>query len=426
MLPKKNMFCLILFCAFSFSAYSQNWQDTNCDGIINIVDALIIAQFYVGIGPALSSCGNEVLPVSDPQLQLQLRQAIGKSGGILTIDDAKGIEEIDFDIYDFYTSMDYYVGLDYIDLKGLDSYPDLKKLSICAHKIFTSSVLADCEKLESLKLTSIDYMDDISIFEKLSSLKELKFDFLNPLISDYSFLIDYKYLTKLELLFDSYSSISFDYLQKVPMLPQVKQLSLDKHANLDFLNKFPNLESLTVVPRSNWDRNTNLTNLSFLKKVTKLIELTITKNAINDISALRWVPNLKKLDLEANTNIRDISPLQTVHYLTELRLSNARVENIEILSNMLCLQKLYLSGIAMNDIDFLSNLSSLEELDIANYDGSKGYSILFKLANLKKVIIAPKISDINLSNRGELVELASTGVIVASSDGNKLEVDINE
>ena len=49
---------LILLLVFTFSAtitFSQNWGDINTDGSTNIVDALLIAQCYVG----LTSCPSD-------------------------------------------------------------------------------------------------------------------------------------------------------------------------------------------------------------------------------------------------------------------------------------------------------------------------------------------------------------------------------
>jgi len=48
-LKLKSIFFILIFIMISFVVYSQSLGDVNEAGAVNIIDALLITQFYVGL-----------------------------------------------------------------------------------------------------------------------------------------------------------------------------------------------------------------------------------------------------------------------------------------------------------------------------------------------------------------------------------------
>ena len=87
-----------------------------------------------------------------------------------------------------------------------------------------------------------------------------------------------------------------------------------------FLAKMTNLTNLDM--SGNDTLTSGITDISDLRTLTNLIRLNLDWNeAITDVSALRTLTNLTNLDLSCNENLTDISALCTLTNLTNLDLS---------------------------------------------------------------------------------------------------------
>lgn len=110
-------------------------------------------------------------------------------------------------------------------------------------------------------------------------------------------------------------------------------------------------------------RSKNIINLSGLEYCVNLTELYLTDNKIEDISSLSSLTNLIKLDLGAN-QINDVSPISSLNNLIELDLYANHINNISPLSSLTNLVKLYLFRNQISDASPLSSLTNLTELDL--------------------------------------------------------------
>jgi predicted HNH restriction endonuclease len=84
----------------------------------------------------------------------------------------------------------------------------------------------------------------------------------------------------------------------------------------------------------------NITDISVLKNLSNLIKLDLRKNKIADISALKNLSKLVKLDLGKN-QITDISALKNLPNLTKLRLDKIHLQRNNNISN-------FLKGLSLN------------------------------------------------------------------------------
>lgn len=125
----------------------------------------------------------------------------------------------------------------------------------------------------------------------------------------------------------------------------------------------------------------NLNSLQGLECLEELMILDDGEKDLKDISAIKYLPNLKKLYLD-NTDITDITSLNGLSELKELTITNIDIPDLTILDNLNKLTWLNLSNTNIKDIAILNNFKSLEYLDIS---GSfiTDISPLYNLSNLE-------------------------------------------
>jgi len=107
--------------------------------------------------------------------------------------------------------------------------------------------------------------------------------------------------------------------------------------------------------------NEDIMDFSPLSGLTKLIELDLSTNKMNDISILQNLTNLTWLALNDN-QIGDISSLQNLINLTWLGLSMNQISDISSLAGLTSLTSLGLENNQINDISILQNLTNLDWL----------------------------------------------------------------
>lgn len=145
-------------------------------------------------------------------------------------------------------------------------------------------------------------------------------------------------------------------------LGKVKSVNLAKGEPLDYLDPciFPYLtgvKDLFLGPGK-------LSDLSPLKKLSRLESLRATANQVSDISVLADLKLLDRLDL-ANTAVSDVRPLAELENLTELQLDGSRVSDISPLSNLPKLERLTLNRTAVKDIRPLKTVTTLKSLNVS-------------------------------------------------------------
>jgi Leucine-rich repeat (LRR) protein len=112
---------------------------------------------------------------------------------------------------------------------------------------------------------------------------------------------------------------------------------------------------------TNW--NTSLNGLQYF---IDLEELSSEAGYLKDISSLKGLKNLKRLDLYLNC-ISDLSHLSELYALEELNVSNNRIKDVSCLKNLVNLKSLI---IYKNPIEDFSSLSEIKDLRIYHNSNS--------------------------------------------------------
>jgi small GTP-binding protein len=153
-------------------------------------------------------------------------------------------------------------------------------------------------------------------------------------------------------------------LEKIPLqitkFHHLKRLSLYKNKISD-ISALKELGNLTVLNL----RNNQISDISMLKVLGNLTVLNLRNNQISDISVLKALENLTLLDLNSN-QISVISVLKELGNLKELDLSFNRISNISMLKELGNLTVLFLSHNKINDISMLMELENLTRIDLRN------------------------------------------------------------
>ena len=193
-----------------------------------------------------------IVTFGDPVLEAMVREAIGKSDGDITMEDAEAVTRMDLGI-DW--QQEPAEGTQIKDLSGIENFKNLEELGLHFHAITDISPLAGLTKLTSLSLGG-NPVADIAPLAGLTNLGWLTL--FNCQAQDYTPLAN---LTDLSGLLMDHSTIS---------------------------------------------------DVSMISGLTKLTWLGLSNTQVSDVSPLTTLVNLKKLQL-AGCPIADYSPLAAIY-----------------------------------------------------------------------------------------------------------------
>ena len=126
--------------------------------------------------------------------------------------------------------------------------------------------------------------------------------------------------------------------------------------------------------------------LSELKDLHNLQRLEIAQAVnVSDLTPLQGLTNLKELVL-GSAGIRDLTPIQGLHNITVLSLGGTQVSDLAPIRNFHRLRNLSIGGPRVTDLAPISTLSSLEELSIVGQQ-VPGLVALRTLTSLKKLAL---------------------------------------
>ncbi|MEA3450738.1 MAG: P-loop NTPase fold protein, partial [Bacteroidota bacterium] len=138
-----------------------------------------------------------------------------------------------------------------------------------------------------------------------------------------------------------------------------------------------------------------ISDISSLKNIQKIVKLDLDNNQISDISPLKKMLELKELTLSEN-NIKDLSTITSIKKLKKLDLSKNLITNIPSFNSLSRLLTLNLSFNKILNFEGLKDVSNLEELFISNNNISL-------LPNMQDVPL--KLVDLSNNNISKILEL---------------------
>ncbi|CAL6005771.1 leucine-rich_repeat protein [Hexamita inflata] len=192
---------------------------------------------------------------------------------------------------------------------------------------------------QHLRDLCIKQYDDIDTtpLQQLTNLHTVKFEQCNNLI------INFKSESIKDLLLNNCILKSVDAFQ-LPNL-EILGISYFSAVNMDNINQFQNLKELDLSGSQRIDLSLlqDLTQITSLKFLAQLEKLNMNNCNLNNINVLRYLTNLKELDLGDNDRIDDITPLGNLLQLRILNLQHCCLTNVEALQFLLNLEELNLS-----------------------------------------------------------------------------------
>lgn len=285
------------------------------------------------------------------------------------------IENIDFLFYlinieELYLNTNIY-SLNIISLSCLRNCKKLKKIYCNNLKLTSLEGLENCINLEYL---AINYNRTNLNIDSIKNCINLKYIELN-----YSKIDNCNSLINLINVF--YLSLKGNNIEDISPLRNLKELKFlildnNKITNFSYLEECNKLEILHIA-------NNNLQSIknNFNSIKESLIELNISYNNLTNIDHISLFINIEKL-ICTNNPINDIYELR---YLFNLRVVNLMNTNITSIKPLICCYKLEILYFSINisNLKGLNNLLLLDSLRCLQINKYNGYDILFR--NLKLV-----------------------------------------
>lgn len=269
---------------------------------------------------------------------------------------------------------------------------NLRGMRIFAHlredRLQTVDFLREYDFLEALDITSLDDFD-FACLSALPQLKELSIDVRGKNT------IDLHNLTNLQSLSITWRKAitGIDRCQKLEEICLVEF----KQADLSLIKTLKNLKEVLI-------KTASIKNLSGLEHLGSLRLLSLGNcRSLRSIVAINGLSNLKRLDIDACSNIADYESLTNLPNLETLRIVDCRgLKSIKFVKQLPALTRLTLSG-NTNVLDGdMTPTVGIKEVLSAN---RKHYNIKIPrcgpVVNMKDILAKLRSSDTSRSSSGQ-------------------------
>lgn len=312
------------------------------------------------------------------------------------------------------------------NIDNIGIFPELRIFNCSCNSITNIKNIYKCEKLVELNLWGCVSVGDLNGLENLYNLRSLDVDStsitdLFPLVNCKN--IEFLFMDNCTKLTDLYSLSSLSNLKC--LLADGKNMLTD--SQLEVFEDLTTLEYLTLNSR-------RIHNLHYVRKLTKMKELILQGCNVTDLSPIENLTELIKLDVTANSALKDLSPLFKMTKLKKLiaggggvaagKVGNLKgaasstmaIEDISVVKNFTKLKEINLnSNIRLKDISAMSVCEKMEEVYLQKCTQLEDVSVLGNLKNIEKLNISscPRIKELYfLRNLPNLLELLYDGTIV--------------
>ena len=248
----------------------------------------------------------------------------------------------------------------FFDMKLLSKAENLKKLKLSGAAFTNIESLTSYNNIEFLSLSSLD-LEQLAFLKGMSNLKKLFISGGNKRLMDYSPIGSLQGLVTLDISQNANANTnSLKSIGTINSLEEMSMFGISELSSLDFLNGNANLTSVTIKACH------KLTDIKGLKEKTKLKKINLRDNTnLVDITPLQSVTNLESLRLD-QTAVEDLTPLTDLTKLDFIDLSNTKVTSVTSLAKAPVLRGLILKNTGVSDISPLANKKTLKQLNILN------------------------------------------------------------
>ncbi len=282
-------------------------------------------------------------------------------------------------------------------LEGIDSFPNLRCLSVDYYDLVDISALSKLPDLQMLTLIDCDDLMDYS-----------------PLMT----------LTKLESLsIESTQLKSIDFVEKMPVLTSLN-LEDSEVRNIDALVYCPELSMLSLI------RNYEIEDYSVIGQLTKLQALGL--ETASD-SVLPSFENLLQLQTVELKNINDLTPLGDAAGITSLRLERCSGWQMEVIGSLQELETLTLNDFSthVTSLEPLTNLPKLTTLKLENENLGGDIEALFGIPTLcclyvEDCRVGINFDSIPVNESLELLSLSGTSIVFGPEYNNWETIALSE
>ena len=285
-----------------------------------------------------------------------------------------------------------------IDIIKLLNFKYLKYLKLSNIDMTDLTILHSMKNLEELYLSSCISLNTLDGIQVLNKLKVLYIS--TSTVRDISMLSFLK-LKKIYLLYCVPSSVSC--LENIESLEELYLSFPNSHVielsteNLGHIKKIiltgKGIKYIKFVNLNTEHINISETLVNSIKNLThaKKIIARHCKN-IRSLTKLRNSPNVNVLDLYRCLNLRNISGLKDMRFITELNVSYCQIANFSYISKLSNLEILIIEGTSISNFDFLFEFDIL--LKLQTIDASNCY----KLSNVNNLELLSCMKEGSLYN----------------------------
>ncbi|CAL6009245.1 Conserved_hypothetical protein [Hexamita inflata] len=336
-----------------------------------------------------------------------------------------------------------------LNIENIRTYSHLRDLYI---KLYDDIDTTPLQLLTNLRTVKFEQCNNIIINFKSESIKDLLL-YSCILKSVDSFCLPY-----MEILRISYFSVV--NLDNINQFQNLKELDLSGSQGLD-LSLLQDLTQITSLNLSYCNlrdttdmseqavqklkyikinpyevKENNYIDAFPLKFLVQLEKLNMNNCKLNKLDALRYLTNLKELDLGDNDRIDDITPLGNLQQLRILNLEHCRLTNVEALQLLLNLEELNLarnlnifSDKVIQHSRYLDTtpLQYLTKLTILNLDSCAKLQLdsLSKLTNLDQLYLSSNsLQDIRALQQIKLKQLYLSSTKIDDMDALQYLTDL--
>ncbi len=269
----KKLLCIVMILMLLISAMSCTEPSAKKPSESAAISS---GQPSVSVEPSVSETPSIVV-FTDAVLEEQIRKAMNKTTGDITLEEAEAVESFDFKVENPGDSSIARIK----DISALKYFKNLKSLNLSYNLIEDLSPLAEMKNLEAL------YYFDASSVKNFSVLAELT-NMLDIIIHSDTFtnadMQSMSGMTNIELLWISAG----------------KELT-----NISVVQNFKKLYKLNI-------ENSGVSDISSVSGITSLVEMSLRGSHVSDISPLKDLVNLKTLLLEG-CPVTDYSPIKDIY-----------------------------------------------------------------------------------------------------------------